>query len=116
MTEKKYILFNNERGKIEILINDIYRIRACREYSTIYTKSGKHMVCKHLKYFEKLLEDNWCFFRPHKSDIINIKQIKKVTNGKICTYFMNDGYKNNLSRRKKNLFLAIYKTQNATVG
>lgn len=105
MIENGHILFYTERGKIKILLTDIFRIKACKEYSIIYTKSGKYMVCRHLKYIEKILKDYYCFFRPNKSEIINMNQIKKVTNGKLCAYILNDGFENNVSRRKKILFL-----------
>ncbi len=57
-------------------LNDIIAIQADDTYSKIYiTNNTSIIISKTLKYFENILEDNSCFFRSHRSWIINLKYL-----------------------------------------
>jgi len=60
---------------------DIIFIRANGRYSEISTNRKKYLVCKHLKFLEDQMDEN--FFRIDKSYVINISKIHSISNTKI---------------------------------
>ena len=61
-----------------INLNEIICIKGQGSYSTIFLKNTNRItVSKSLKYFDKLLYENSCFFRSQKSWIINTTCVKQ---------------------------------------
>lgn len=92
-------------GYVFLKLKEISRIESDGSYTTFFTITNeKFVVSKNIAEFERIL-DGSCFFRCHKSHIININFVKKFlrTDG----YFveMEDGSQVEVSRRKKELFL-----------
>jgi len=96
---KKMIL--PELGNRRIVeLDNIIAIKADDTYSIIYLKEGTSItISKTLKHFENLLDDNTCFFRSHRSWIINLKYIEKI-NKTANTIFLKEGLKTTISRSK----------------
>ena len=87
--------------------NDIIMIKAEGSYSVINLISGnKVTVSKNSSELEDLL-DNTKFFRTHKSFIINLDHIKKYNKTEGGSVQMTDGSFADLSRRKKDEFVAL---------
>lgn len=57
-----------------------------------------------------MLRSSACFFRSHKSDLINMNYVRHVARGKICLLVMADGFESQISRRKKIKFLVFYES------
>lgn len=65
-------------GLIFIKINEISYIEADGSYVNLHLKNGeKLLVSKNLKYFENALESTNCFYRVHRSYLVNLKNIYK---------------------------------------
>ena len=70
----------NANGIDFILVEDIVRLEAQRNYTLIVCEDGKKFTSsKNIKHHEELL-DRSMFFRVHKSHIINLKYLKSIDN------------------------------------
>ncbi len=82
----------------------IIAIEAQEAYSCIYTiDRDRFLVSKNLKYFQNLLEDNFDFFRTHKSWIINRKKLVSFSKSKLEINMENE-IKAKLSKYKASDF------------
>lgn len=88
-------------------ISEILRCEADRAYCKFYMKNGqKIVVSKPLKEFEELLEE--CnFFRVHKSNMVNLRQIKKYIKGKGGYIILSDDSHVDVSVRKKEALMEV---------
>jgi two-component system LytT family response regulator len=88
-------------------ISEILRCEADRAYCKFYMKNGKKiLVSKPLREFEELLEE--CnFFRVHKSNMVNLKQIKKYIKGKGGYIILSDDSHVDVSVRKKEALMNV---------
>jgi two-component system LytT family response regulator len=81
-------------------LDSIVAIKADGTYSMMYFKKDKTIVLsKTLKYFEDLLDDKSCFFRSHRSWLINLKHIKSINKSE-NTIFMETDLETAISRSK----------------
>lgn len=89
--------------------NIIY-CRADGSYTTIFLK-GKQtcLVSKKLKEFENLLSESG-FYRVHHSFLINILHVQKYIRGDGGYVILTDNHHADISRRKKDEFLALLDT------
>ena len=93
----------------EILeISDIIHCQAETSYTHIFTEQQKFMVSKGIKFYEDLLKDAH-FFRIHNSHLVNINHIKKYTKGKGGYVTMSNNSTIDVSTRKKEEFLKLFK-------
>ncbi len=90
-----------ELGNRRIIdLDTIIAIKADGTYCQVHLTNEKVItVSKTLKYFEDLLEENSCFFRSHRSWIINLKHIE-IYNKTACTITMTRDIKTIISRKK----------------
>jgi two-component system, LytTR family, response regulator len=87
-------------------IDEIIRLESSNSYSTIFTKDRQQIVVSRtLKECEELLSDKG-FLRVHQSHMINLRFIKKYIKGEGGTVELEDGTSVEVSRRKKEEFLA----------
>jgi two-component system LytT family response regulator len=78
-------------------------------YTTLRLLNGKQVVAtRSLASFEEILEP-YRFFRVHKSYLINLAFIRKYIKGDGGTVVMEDGTEIDVSRRRKEEFLACLK-------
>jgi two-component system, LytTR family, response regulator len=82
-----------------VLLNDIIRLQAERNYTRLYFTNGKAFISsKTLAEYEKLLRDSG-FVRVHRSHLINTAHLSSYTKEGFLT--MKDGSEIEVSRRKK---------------
>jgi len=88
-------------------VDDILRCEADRAYCKFYLSNGKTIVVsKSLKEFEELLSE--CnFFRVHKSNMVNLKHIKKYYKGKGGYVVLADDTHVDVSVRRKEELMNI---------
>lgn len=104
-TPHKKIALPTLSGFVFVGLEDIIRCESDNNYTQFFLKDKtKIMVCKSLKEFAELLEDN-NFFRVHQSHLININFIKNYSRGEGGTVMMTDGSEVEVSRRKKEEFI-----------
>ena len=105
--EAKLIPVPNSKGIEFLLLEDIIRFEADRNYTKIYCKNEtKHLASKNIKHFEALLDPK-LFFRVHKSHIIHIKHLKSVDNDGLIK--MTDNSIVPLAKRVRKDFLDFFK-------
>lgn len=103
---KKIVIKRNE-GIEYVSVKDIIRIEADRNYSTIFIQSGESLiVSKPISDIELELNDE-TFFRSHKSHLINLTKVKRLSAIRPGEIIMQDNSIAQLSRRKRDEFLEI---------
>lgn len=104
-TSPRKIIVPDQNGFVVIRQDEIIRIEADGNYSTIKLSSGGDVVAsKPIKYFEEMLEDN-DFVRIHNSHLVNVNHIVKYIKGRGGIAITSDGAELEVSRRKKDDFL-----------
>ena len=91
-------------GLLFVVVQDILYFEADGSYTTVVTKTEKHLVSKKLKEFDDLLEADERFFRVHRSYLINISQIKKYCKKEGATLVFDNNKVIPVAREKKNDF------------
>ena len=76
------IVIKHRGDQVVIPLEDIIAIEAQESYSNIHTVKKMYVASKNLKHFESMLDDNKCFFRSHKSWIINCNKIDSYSKSK----------------------------------
>ena len=89
---------------IRIAFEDILFLAADGDYCEIYLQGKKHLSSEPLKKWIELLE-GWDFFRVHKSYVVNVHQIEKVTGSQII---LRDGNSIPIGRAYKEDFMAKF--------
>jgi two-component system, LytTR family, response regulator len=88
-------------------LNDIIQCESMGSYTKFHLKSGqKIVVSKILKDYEEIL-DNYYFYRVHQSNIVNLEHIKRYVKGDGGQVWMSDNAEVEVSRRRKDEFLAL---------
>ncbi len=86
-------------------VDDIIRVEASSNYSHFYfTNRNRVIVSKTLKEFEEqLIGHN--FFRVHQSHLVNLQYVESIKSDDGDFALLRNGYRVEISRRKKALFL-----------
>ncbi len=103
-----------EKGKYtSIRCASIVYCEASGSYTTVYLRSAeKLMISKNLKYVEEMLEHK-DFYRIHRSYLVNVRHVKKLTNDGILTLSNGKEIATSARNRKKVLdFLNLYNSKN----
>lgn len=87
-------------------VNEIIRMQADRSYTEIYTTGGMFLASRNIKEFEELLAEQR-FFRAHHSHLINLAHVRHLSRNDGYMILMSDGSQVELSRRRKEQFLAV---------
>ncbi len=95
-------------GLMFIKMKDIMYLEATSSYTNIFMNNGtKYLASKTLATFEDVMDET-SFFRPHKSYIINLKNVKQYIRGEGGEIIMENGTSISLSRNKKQQFLEMF--------
>lgn len=95
-------------GMTFINISDIIRCHSDGSYTAIHLVGGKKMMAsKPIGDYEELLSGDG-FFRVHRSSMINLEHVSKYVKGEGGYVVMTDGAEVEVSRRKKNEFIASF--------
>ncbi|HZX73796.1 MAG TPA: LytTR family DNA-binding domain-containing protein [Cyclobacteriaceae bacterium] len=93
-------------GLYFVKVSDIVYCEASSNYTEIVTSDGKkHIVSRTLKEYDEILTDH-NFYRIHNSYLINLNAIKKYVRGEGGYVVMRDDRSLDVSKRKKEGFLA----------
>ena len=96
-------------GIIFVKIKEITRCESDNNYTNIFLNNGeKIIVSKTLKEYDEMLTP-FNFFRIHKSHLINLKYLERYKKGEGGYVIMEDGAELEVSRRRKEDFLAALK-------
>lgn len=97
-------------GLTFVKIDSILYFEADGSYTHVITSNDKFLVCKKIKEFEELLQNDSRFFRVHRSYMVNMQQIEKYNKkeGASLTFCNNKTIP--IAREKKNDFDAIIGT------
>jgi DNA-binding LytR/AlgR family response regulator len=88
-----------------ISLNAILLLEACRTYTVVRMKDGRtHVSSKNLKRIEQEIESP-CFFRIHRSQLLNLYEVKSITRGRGLILELSDKTQVRVSLRKKALFM-----------
>ncbi|WP_018615348.1 LytR/AlgR family response regulator transcription factor [Segetibacter koreensis] len=102
----KRIALPTSNGLAMIPLNEIIRCQAEVNYTNFFLSNKRKMViAKTLKEFEELLNE-YDFIRVHNSHLINLHHVVNYTRGEGGIITMSDGSEVDVSRRKKDEFLA----------
>jgi two-component system, LytTR family, response regulator len=86
---------------------DIIFCKAERSYTTLYLSNKQSkLVSSNLKDFENILADSG-FYRAHHSYLINLRHVQRYVKGEGGYVVMTDNHEVDISRRKKEEFLAL---------
>ncbi len=103
-------------GLIIVEIQDIIRLEAAGNYSTVFLTSGESIiVTKTLNHFEEILS-GLSFVRIHNTHLINLKYVKKYQRGQGGTVTMYNGTSLAVSRTRKNEFIEGLRNLSLTIG
>ncbi|MCI0496539.1 response regulator [candidate division KSB1 bacterium] len=104
------IIVRERKRVFAIKARDIVWLEAANQYVKIHTLKGQHLLSQGLHILEKKIDPH-CFFRIHRSAVVNIKFIKEVQllkNG--ChAILLTTGEQLTLSRNRRNLLNDILK-------
>ncbi len=92
-----------------VSIKDIIRLEADGSYTSIVTKDGQIIASKNLKFYEKILPEDF-FIRTHQSHLVNKKCIKSIDKNGMLKLSNNDLVP--ISFRKKSVVRNFLKKQN----
>ncbi|MBS1664092.1 MAG: response regulator transcription factor [Bacteroidetes bacterium] len=97
------------KGFSVVKLEEIVYCEAQRSYTIFRLQDNKTiMISKPLFDYDRLLADT-IFFRIHKSFLINLLHVKEYIRGEGGTVVMSNGMEIEVSRRKKEMFLAKVK-------
>lgn len=103
------VAISTSKGLIFLKLNEIIYFEADSCYTNIIMVNGQnHLVSKTLMSFNYLLDNDFSFYRPHKSYIINLQFIKEYIRGEGGDLVMVNGHSISLSRNKKQQFLNLF--------
>jgi two-component system LytT family response regulator len=93
-------------GLFFVKVSSIIYCEASSNYTEIYTDDGKkHIVSRTLKDYDEMLSEH-NFFRIHNSYLINLNSVRKYIRGEGGAVVMANGRSLDVSKRKKEGFLA----------
>lgn len=93
-------------GLIFVPVKEILRCEADGSYTKMYFKDGKKLVVsKKIKEYEELLNP-YGFYRLHHSHMVNMNEIVKYVRGEGGYVVLTDGSMVDVSKRKREDFLA----------
>lgn len=105
-TINKKIAIPESDGLTFVAINEIIRCESDGNYTSVFLKDGsKILSSKTLGDYEEILRTS-PFFRTHRSHLINMNEIHKFVKGDGGYILMSDRSEVEISRRKKQDFLA----------
>jgi len=93
-------------GLLFIKVNEIIRLESDKNYTDFFLEGNrKIVVTRNLKEYEEQLTP-YGFFRVHHSHMVNLNHLVRYVKGEGGYVVMTDGSSVDVSRRKKEEFLA----------
>jgi len=85
-------------------IEDLLYFEADGSYTNVITIKEKYLVCKKIKEFDELLQNDNRFYRVHRSFLVNIHKISKYSKKDGATLVVENNKVIPVAREKKNGF------------
>lgn len=96
------------KGYMFVTPDEIIMFEADAMYTHVHLTSGKkELISKPLKYFVDQLKDNFLFYRPQRSFLINLKHIKEVRRDEALFIIMENNKAITVSRDRKKSFIEM---------
>ncbi|MBL4705451.1 MAG: response regulator transcription factor [Flavobacteriales bacterium] len=74
-----------------VSISEIVALEAQRAYTKVHTKEGDSiLISKNIRQFENELKDHSHFFRTHRSWIVNLNELEKLSKTKLEVHLTNN--------------------------
>jgi len=108
-----FFIKGDEKSKIRINIGDIVLVEGLKNYITIYTKNEKFTTYLTMTEVEQALEADGRFMRVHKSFIIKMEEIRKITGN---TIYLNNEKEIILGGSYKDMFNAYLSEYSLKTG
>lgn len=83
-----------------VVLDDIFYFEADGSYTNVFTKEGKVLVSKKIKYFEDILLDDGRFVRTHRSYLVNVENVVKYSKKEGATLAFPNGLEVPVAREK----------------
>lgn len=99
------IVVNTTTGYEIVQVATIIRFEGDRNYSWLYQQGNKILTSKTLKDFEEILDPKQ-FYRVHKSHLVNLQFLQKISNKGAGAVVLSDGTEIALSRHRKRDFIS----------
>ncbi len=104
-TQSRKLVLPLMEGFDVVKMVDILYCEAEDNFTCFYFTDGrKSLICRHLKYYEPLLEP-FGFCRIHRSHIVNLEYVKRYIKGKGGSVIMENGQEIMVSNQKKDELL-----------
>lgn len=87
-----------------VKIDDLLYFEADGSYTHVITSKEKYLVCKKIKEFDELLQNDSRFYRVHRSYLVNILKISKYSKKEGATLIFENNKVIPVAREKKNDF------------
>lgn len=103
---KSNLLLPCNDGYLFVKIDEIVYCEADGNYTIVHVKGGgKHVISRTLKEYDHTLSGQG-FFRIHNAYLINMNEVTQYTRGDVGHVVMSNGVTLDVSRRRKEEFLA----------
>ena len=80
--EEDFVFVKDGHEILKIFYHDILYLKASGDFVEVVIKDRKHLISSTMKYWEELLP-NKGFYRIHKSYIVNLKKIDKISGNQV---------------------------------
>lgn len=87
-----------------VKIDELLYFEADGSYTHVITTREKFLVCKKIKEFDELLQNDSRFYRVHRSYLVNIQKLSKYSKKDGATLIMENNKVIPVAREKKNGF------------
>lgn len=99
--QQDFIILHGTNGYVKKKFDEIIRLEADRNYSTVFLENGERIVAaKTLLFFDELLANNG-FLRCHRSHLVNLKHFKKLDTSDHWSIILSDLSRIPVAHRKK---------------
>ncbi|GAB5565844.1 MAG: LytTR family DNA-binding domain-containing protein [Winogradskyella sp.] len=96
------------KGIIFVSHDDIILFEADGMYTNVYLNNGNtELICKPLKHFVEQLENLSIFYKPHRSFLINLKQIKELSKRDGHYLIMSNNKTIPIAKDKRDEFMTV---------
>lgn len=103
VNDHKLIIVDHNREHTVVTFKDVLYLQASNQYTRWYlNKASNLLVRKSLSEYENILPD--CFFRVHRSFIVNLNFVSTWEEGRGGSIFLSNNTKLPISYRKKTAF------------
>lgn len=109
--QQEKLVISSMEGYYILRFDEILRLQAERNYTRIVLENNRSIIAsKTLKYFTELLPETR-FFRIHKSSIVNLNEVVRVSRGQVGFVEMSDGEEVEFSKGRKGQLMELLRMQ-----